>query len=216
MDPRIKIYYPESQIVKNLFTKGGEFMKLKNFEEYVGFYHRYTTGEVFTEPQWDILKSARLITFRPLIQNSKTYYGIKHFHGIGSSRRKNRSNIDEYYKYRAPRAVRRKLTDKEIKMGSLTRHFVVKRNERDRVFFEISPEQVNGYPLLSEGINQYLYELVQIPWKVDGPEYDIYEDGILKIPGVIDSNLRIIDRYSQKFRILRSIITSPRELTVYE
>ena len=58
--------------------------------------------------------------------------------------------------------------------------------------------------------------LVQIPWKVDGPEYDIYEDGILKIPGVIDTNLRIVDRYSQKFRILRSIITSPRELTVYE
>lgn len=216
MDYRIKIYYPESQIVNNLFAKAGEFMKLKNFEEYVGFYHRYATGEVFTEPQWDILKSERLIRFRPIIENSKKYYGLKHFHSVGSTRRKNRSNSDEYYKYRAPRAVRRKLTDKEIKAGKLVRHFVVKRNERDRVFFEISPEQVNGYPLLSEGINQYLYELVQLPWKVDGPEYDIYEDGILKIPGVIDTNLRIIDRYSQKFRILRNIITSPRELTVYE
>jgi len=216
MDHRIKIYYPDSQIVNNLFTKGGEFMKLNNFEEYVGFYHRYSTGEVFTETKWDILKSTRLIRFRPIIENSKKYYGLKHFYQVGSNRRKQRSNTDEYYKYSAPRAVRRKLTEKEIKAGKITRHFVTKRNERDRIFFEISPEQVNGYPLLSEGINQYLYELVQLPWKVDGPEYDIYEDGILKIPGVIDTNLRIIDRYSQKFRILRNIITSPRELTVYE
>jgi hypothetical protein len=216
MDYRIKIYYPESQTVNNLFTKGGEFMQLNNFEEYIGFYHRYSTGEVFTETQWNMLKSKRLIRYVPIIENSKKYYGLKHFYSVGSTRRKNRDNNDEYYKYRAPRAVRRKLTDKEIKAGKLIRHFVVKRNERDRVFFEISPDQVNGYPLLSEGINQYLYELVQIPWKVDGPEYDIYEDGILKIPGVIDTNLRIVDRYSQKFRILRSIITSPRELTVYE
>ena len=84
------------------------------------------------------------------------------------------------------------------------------------MFFEISPDQVAGYPMLSEGINHFLYELISLPWKVDGPEYDIYEDGILKIPGVIDTNLRIVDRYSQKFRLLSQVVKNPRELTVYE
>jgi hypothetical protein len=215
-DTRIKLYYPESQIVKNLFTKGGEFMLLSNFDPYVGFYHRYATGEVFTEHEWNPLNSERLIRFKKFPETVKTYYDIKHFTSIGNSRRKNTSNSDEYYKYRAPRPSRRKLTDLEIKEGKTFRYFVNKRNERERVFFEITPDQVAGYPMLSQGINQFLYELLSLPWKVDGPEYDIYEDGILKIPGVIDTNLRIIDRYSQKFRILAQIVKNPRELTVYE
>jgi hypothetical protein len=65
-DVRKKIYYSDDQIVKNLFTNGGEFSILDDFSEYVGFYHRYTTGEVFTEPEWNPLKSRRLIRFRRL------------------------------------------------------------------------------------------------------------------------------------------------------
>jgi hypothetical protein len=36
------------------------------------------------------------------------------------------------------------------------------------------------------------------------------------MPGVIDSNLRIIDRYAQTFRLLKQTVRNPRELTVYE
>ena len=38
MDYRIKIYYPESQTVNNLFTKGGEFMQLNNSQKHNGIY----------------------------------------------------------------------------------------------------------------------------------------------------------------------------------
>jgi hypothetical protein len=51
---------------------------------------------------------------------------------------------------------------------------------------------------------------------VDGPEYDIYNGDILIMPGVIDTNLRIIDRFSRKYRLLRQLVQNPRELTVYE
>lgn len=219
-DYRQKIYYPESQIVKNLFTNGREFMLLRNFEEYVGFYHRYTTGEVFTEHEWNPLKSERLIRFRNLSEPKKKYYDLKHFYKSGQNnpgiRRKKRNNTDEYYKFTSPRPVKRQLTQKEIDAGSTYRYFVTKRNERDRVFFEVSPEQAQKYGDSTTGINQYLYELISMPWKVDGPEYDIHDGYLLKMPGVIDTNLRIIERFSKKFRLIAQLVRNPRELTVYE
>lgn len=219
-DYRQKIYYPESQIVKNLFTNGREFMLLRDFTDYVGFYHRYTTGEVFTEHEWNPLKSERLIRFRNLSEPKKKYYDLKHFYKTGTNnpgiRRKNRNNTDEYYKFTSPRPVKRQLTQKEIDAGSTYRYFVTKRNERERVFFEISPEQSQEYGDSTIGINQYLYEMISMPWKVDGPEYDIHDGYLLKMPGVIDTNLRIIDRYSKKFRLIKQLVRNPRELTVYE
>lgn len=219
-DFRQKIYYPEDQIVKNLFTKGKEFMLLKNFEEYVGFYHRYTTGEVFTEHEWNPLKSERLIRFRTLSEPKKKYYDIKLFHKVSPRlpgvRRKNSNNNDEYFRYSAPIPAKRKLTQKEIDAGKTYRYFVTKRNERDRVFFEISTDQALTYAKRNDGINQFLYELLTIPWKVDGPEYDIYENDLLKMPGVIDTNLRILERYSRTNRLLMQVVRNPRELTVYE
>lgn len=219
-DFRLKIYYPEDQIVKNLFTNGKEFMLLRNFEEYVGFYHRYTTGEVFTQHEWNPLKSERLIRFRTLSEPKKKYYDIKLFHKVGPNnpgvRRKNSNNTDEYFRYTAPIPSKRKLTQKEIDTGKTYRYFVTKRNERDRVFFEISTDQGLTYAKKNDGINQFLYELITIPWKVDGPEYDIYENDLLKMPGVIDTNLRILERYSRTNRLLAQVVRNPRELTVYE
>ncbi len=218
-DYRQKIYYPESQIVKNLFTNGREFMLLRDFTNYVGFYHRYTTGEIFTEHEWNALKSERLIRFRDLSEPKKKYYDLKHFYKSSTNskiRRKKRNNSDEYYKFTSPRPTKRELTQKEIDAGSTYRYIVTKRNERDRIFFEISPEQSKKYGDTNSGINQYLYEMIAIPWKVDGPEYDIHDGYLLKIPGVIDTNLRIIDRYSKKFRLIKQLFRNPRELTVYE
>jgi hypothetical protein len=220
IDVRKKIYYPDDQIVKNLFTNGGEFSILDDFSEYVGFYHRYTTGEVFTEPEWNPLKSRRLIRYRKLQEQQKRYYDIKLFNKSYVNRpnvkRKKSNNTDEYFRYSAPRPAKRQLTQKEIDEGKTYRYFVTKRNERERVFFEISTIQAQDYYRRGEGINEFLYELITIPWKVDGPEYDIYENGILKMSGVIDSNLRIVDRYADTFRLLKQIVRNPRELTVYE
>ncbi len=220
MDYRQKIYYSDNQIQKNLFTNGREFMYLHDFSEYIGFYHRYVTGEVFTENEWNPLKSKRLIRFRELSEPKKKYYDLKLFHKVGPSnpgiRRKNSNNTDEYFRYTAPKPVRRKLTQKEIDSGKTYRYFITKRNERNRVFFEIDPKQSSNYAKSDAGINQFLYEMISLPWKVDGPEYDVYDGDFLMIAGVIDTNLRIIDRFGQKHRLLKQLVSNPRELTVYE
>jgi hypothetical protein len=218
MAGRLKIYYPEDQIIRNLFTKGNEYMYMQDFKEYVGFYHRYTTGEIFTEYDWDSLRSRRLIRFRPLSESHASYYQIKHFVVDNNGQRvKVRNGLgDQYYKYRAPRHVKRKLTDAELNNGSINRYFVYKRNEPNRVFYEIDESQTINYGTNNSGINQYLYDLLIIPWKVNGPEYDILINGILSKPGVVNTNLRILEKYGSKFPLIRKLVRSPRELTIYE
>jgi hypothetical protein len=54
-----------------------------------------------------------------------------------------------------------------------------------------------------------------MPWKIQGPEFDVFDGSILKIPGVIDTNRRIVDRFSKNFPILRKVLTNFREFSIY-
>ena len=58
---RDKLYYPDNEITKNLYTFGNEFM-LSNIE-YKGFYHKYSTGEIYTLKEWNPLLSNKLLPF---------------------------------------------------------------------------------------------------------------------------------------------------------
>jgi hypothetical protein len=122
----------------------------------------------------------------------------------------------QYYRYTAPRIVRRMPTQSELKNDTINRYFVYKRNEPQRVFFEIDQAQAMSYTKKNAGINQYLYAILTIQWRVRGPEYDVYRNGILTNPGVVDTNRRIVLRNSKKFPILEKIITNLREFSQYD
>ena len=53
------------QIDKGLHTKGKEWMTADDQVEYVGFYHKYTTGEVYTRKDWDPVYSRKLKRYKP-------------------------------------------------------------------------------------------------------------------------------------------------------
>lgn len=217
MAKRRKIYYPDEQIEKNLFTSGREYMLLDNWQEYSGYYHRYLGKEVYTEKEWDPIKSKRLIRFK---EGSNTYFkylDLKQFTTLSNGdKRKIIGETTQFYRYRAPRVVVVKPTAKDLKKGKILRYFVYKRNEPERVFYEIDANQVKNYNSLNKGINHILYGLVNITWKVDGPEYDIYSGSILMKPGVYDTNKRIVLRNSKKFPMLAKIITNFRKYSKYD
>jgi len=215
MVKRKKIYYPESQIEKNLYTGGKEWMYLKDWTEYKGYYHRYTNGEVFTEREWDPNRSEVLVPFKEKKESYFKYLDIKQYSLFQGQKYEN-IGPQKFYAYTAPRAVKRLPTDIETKNGFMERIFVYKRNERNRVMFEVDAKQIENFEQDNTGINQYLYGYVKIPWKLDGPERDIFDGITLKTPGVIDTNQRIVERFSKKFPILRSILINPREHSKYD
>lgn len=215
MARRKKIYYPESQITKNLFTGGKEWMYLNNWKEYRGYYHRYSNGEVFTEREWDPNRSEVLVPYKEKQDSYFRYLDIKQY-TVFQGDKYEMHGPQKYHLYTAPRAIKRPPTDIETQNGFMERYFVYKRNEPSRVMVEVDQKQVQNFDKDNTGINQYLYGYVKIPWKLDGPERDIYDGNILKTPGVIDTNQRIVERYSKNFPILKSILSNPREHTKYD
>ena len=59
---RQKAYYTANEITKYLYTNGEEWM-LRDGTNYIGLYHEYITGEVYTEPDWDKNKSKKLVAY---------------------------------------------------------------------------------------------------------------------------------------------------------
>jgi hypothetical protein len=104
----------------------------------------------------------------------------------------------------------------ETAQGVMDRYFVYKRNEPNSFMVEVDKKQIDNFFTDNVGINQYLYNYLTIPWKLTGPELDVFLNGIVKISGVVSSNQRIIDRFSKKFPILRQILNNPREHTEYD
>jgi hypothetical protein len=212
---RKKIYYPDSQIEKNLFTKGKEWMYIDDWKEYTGYYHKYTTGEVFTEREWDPSKSKKIVPYRDRSDSYFKYLDLKKYVMVNG----NKSEVlgaNMFWRYSAPKAIKRLPSQTEIDEGSMTRYFVIKLNEPSKVCYEIAESDTKNFKTKNTGINQYLYDIIEVPWKINGTEFDKYENGLLKYPGVVDTNIRIVERFSKKFPILKQILNNPREHSKYD
>lgn len=215
---RSRTYYPENFVTKNLFTSGKEFMLIKDWTEYIGSYHQYITGEIYTESEWNPLKSIRLVKYKERSKSYFKYIEMKQYKkNTDGSRKLNLNPFAKYDAYTKPQPIIRTPTSDEFKAGSMTRHFAYKRNEPGVFFVEIGPNQKIDYFRDGAGINKYLYDILDVPWKLNGPEYDTFNDrGILVSPGVVDTNKRIILRISKKLPIFVKIVTDPRQFTIYD
>jgi len=159
----------------------------------------------------------RLIRYKEQTETYFKYLDLKQYTTFtNGEKRKVLGSTTQYYRYTAPSVVKRIPTLGEVSNGAMNRYFVYKRNEPERVFFEIDEKQTENFNSLNEGINHFLYGLVVVPWKLSGPEFDVYKDDILITPGVVDTNRRIILRNSKKFPILAKILKNLREFSVYD
>lgn len=214
---RKKLYYPENQIQRNLFTEGKEWMTLDDWKEYSGFYHRYATGEIFTEKDWDPIRSRKLVKLKKREDSYFRYLDLMHYVVIGGEKKQIiGGGGNQFSRYSAPRAVKVRPSQIEQEDGVMKRYFIYKRNEPSRVFFEVDKSQTANYDRDHSGINQYLYGLLEIPWKLSGPQFDVRRNGTLIQSGVYNTNQRIIERHSKKFPILKQILTNLVEHSKYD
>lgn len=217
MSYRKKIYYRDTEVETGRYTSGGEWMLIDTWQNYTGFYHLYiSTNEVFTEESWHPTKSKKLVPFKKFRNESYfQYIDLVNYKVIDGEKRELYGPV-KYNRFTAPVATVRNLTDKEKQTGIMKRYFVFKRNEpASRFPIEIDKLQADTYSTANYGINQYLYHLEEIPWKVQGPEFDIVENGIVKTSGVFNTNKRIVEKYSKKFPILMKVLTNFREFSIY-
>jgi len=195
---RKKEYYNKEEIVENQYTTGKEYMT-KNRVEYIGLYHKYITGEVYTLSTYDANKSIPLITYQEESDDIKLY-------------KSNKPKIKT--KYNTPNIFYPSPTTDDIKKKRMTRY--VLKNISTNQIFETNLQTVKNYQ--KKKIDNNLYQLETIEWKISGPLNTITVNGITQT-GVIEENIKTIRNKSRKMSGLLQYFKSYSEFytdTTYE
>ena len=205
VDRRKRIYYTKSQITEGLVTKGKEWM-LKDNVEYIGQYHTYATGEVFSEASFVERKSRILIPYLDVtaIQDSL---------GIGINPSAN-SEYDAVKKIKITKSkilnpTNQPISDDDFIKGYMVRYFAYKVNDGQLV--ELSKDKF-GKIGTEDGMDIVLWKKLKVKWKLTGPDYDVIDKaGNIKEAGIIDTNTRTIAVLSEEYPEFLDYITDYRE-----
>lgn len=203
---RAKLYYPKSAITENLYTNGGQYM-FETGKMYIGYYHLYDTGEVFTRPSWDPNNSIKLFPYVDISQ-------------LPIGKIQNESQLTAYLlsdlnmkKYKNPTTNIIAPTDSDYIRGYFYRFFAVKRNEPTKIF-EISKNDFLNVGNVN-GINTFLYKVGQIKWHISGDEYDTIVDNRITKRGVIDNNAREVLGLIRDYPYIYTVFGDYRQFTQY-
>ena len=193
MAKRLKVYYPKSQITNGLLTLGGQWME-EDGTEYIGPYHTYTDGNVYTGSTY-FKESVKLIPWKPQADSDKKYKELV------------KVKVDKYI---APKYYIPKPTEEDFNRGWFDRYFVFKRNETITSIMEVDQKQYDGLSYNNkEKIDNWLYDKYSLRWKIRGVPTDIVAvnrkkifSGATKAPGLPSylTNLLEFSKYSSVWK----------------
>jgi hypothetical protein len=190
---RFKTYYPADEITANLYTAGVEWMTTDNVE-YIGSYHRYTTGEVYTKSTWDARTSVKLIPYvapDSVVKKNEIYVKLKPNFQL---RRK------------SPIEIPVRITAADIKNNYIIRYFLKKIN--DSKIIEVNRTQYLDWQ--SDNIDRTLYLGAEMQWFISGNIEDIIT-GTVRVPGVLTINQENTKVVAIKIPELKSYLSNPLE-----
>lgn len=185
-------YYPSFKIITNLNSQGGEFTL--DGKPYKGKYYLIYDGRAFSGPSPQVGPSKKLervpnfnfaIGINSLPNDLKLQAAIKT--GVLNNRIPGKPN--SYY----PQPV-----ESDYKKGYLIRYFTKKENENGFVI-EISQEEYNSIVNGSADYDIRLYQVIKILWKITGPLNNRRESQYNVIPGIIDTNKRLVETANKNF-----------------
>jgi hypothetical protein len=183
--------------------------------EYIGQYHKYTTGEVFTESNFVQDKSRKLIPYVRLQTENGELVEL-----IGGSKfdfGKNFIYDDiktvQIKKSKSPSLAMIKVSDKDIKRGWMVRYFASKVN--DEQILELNKTDYDKVGT-DKGLPQFIWEKFNLRWKISGRMNDLVDPktGIITESGIIDTNQRTIDLVSEEYPDLVDILVDLTEFSV--
>jgi hypothetical protein len=144
---RQKKYYSHNEIENNLYTSGAEWM-YESGVIYVGLYHKYSTGEVYTESVWNVQTSKKLIAYEDISTNTFKYKKLK--------------TIKTTYNSLIGYTVQ--ITNKDIENKFITRYFIKKINETS--ILEISKKTYEQWS--NSMIDPNMYIAISLLWHISG------------------------------------------------
>ena len=184
---RLRLHYTPNQITKALYTTGSEW-QTESGAEYIGPYHTYTTGEVYSETEWNPQKSIKLL---PFVTESKDVSAYKQLKTIT-------------VQTQTPQSYTPIVNQNDRIAGFITRYFIKKTNESKII--EIDLQQYNAY--LAKRIDKNLYQTIAIKWIITGPLETQYKNGV-EIPSVMQQNLNAIRVAQETMPGINIVLANP-------
>jgi hypothetical protein len=140
-------------------TQGSEYMYADTLQEYVGDYHIYPNGAVYSDAEYNVRTSKELIKYLQPLENPicQTYLKL--------SRKL-------FTDYKLPEVYFKTITPQDYQTGLVERYIVQKRNEPHRIQ-EVDIETFNSLNRFNlGGLNEYVWRRDTIFWRISGtPEY---------------------------------------------
>ena len=170
------IYTPIFRQKLGLYTEGKEWMIEETSEEYIGLYHTYPNGSVYTGPEWSN-KSQLLIAYATQTQPSAL---IAEDGNISDADAESKNNSiyfkltgTRFNQYYSPPFYYPEPTEEMYNVGYMSRFFVQKINEPGQIT-EVNPEEFDRTNTKNQpGIDQNLYKKLKIEWTIEGPVKDV-------------------------------------------
>jgi len=184
---RNRLHYTPNQITLNLYTTGSQWMT-DDGAEFIGPYHTYTTGEIYSESKWNAKTSKKLV---PLVLHATDNHVYKQLKTVQT-------------KFDNPQPIQPVITEQDKATGFITRYFLKKTNEY--VITEIDEPQYDKWVI--QEIDSYIWTAKKITWYITGNLHDEMQNGVLA-PGVIEKNFQEIRRAETELPGISLILTNP-------
>jgi hypothetical protein len=173
---RLKITYLPDEIINNLYTFGKEWMTTNNIE-YIGLYHKYSTGETYTEGVWDSKKSIELIPYEDTTATKFQYKNLKSIN----------TKFITPTQYQAENSI-------SINQEQIQRYFLQRKNDLSNII-EIDSNQFDLYN--NKQIDTNLYTAVRLIWYISGNVDDVIINNSKKL-GVVSKNRNAVHNAEQR------------------
>lgn len=164
---RSQVTYLAEDITNNLVTTGSQWMT-EDRQEYIGQYHSYATGEVYTRATWDASLSKKLIPYEAETTVETIYKRLK-------------PNIKT--KYQSPTNYIPIVTTEDISKGMFTRYFL--QNQVSYTFIEVDKPQFEQWQ--KKTIDPILWKGVSMQWKITGNVDDTMINNTIDL-GIVSFN----------------------------
>tara|TARA_R110002012_G_scaffold90080_1_gene220421 strand:- start:18 stop:575 length:558 start_codon:yes stop_codon:yes gene_type:complete len=149
------VYTPPEKIETSLYTSGNEWMFISDDTEYIGLYHQYPNGSVFSEAQFNDL-SQELVQYAPAIETEfgNVYYNL--------TQARFNNYVEPIYYHPIP-------DNSDYNNANIARYFVQKRNNLSQIM-EIDAKSFKSINRKNQsGIDAGRYQKTTIQWSITGP-----------------------------------------------
>jgi hypothetical protein len=215
------MYTPDEQVESGLYTEGQEWMTVEGFEEYIGLYHKYPNGAVYSEGTFNS-DSIHLMEYTEAIKPQKLVSDP-----TGNKTTMNNSiyfNLTEtrFNKYIKPRFFYPKPTEQDYEQAQIVRYFVQRINRMADIY-EVDTDAFDSVNKQNEfGIDGGLYRKKKIEWTINGPLVEarkvnlkVLQEAEADMPGIM-KYLTDLDEFHIARHMVKEDTIDPNNLLQFE